>query len=91
MDGFLRGWQPTARPKSTLTDIESNSYAENFWEDKGTTSGFDLLVLKHRNGKEVCKDMAEFMRQRCVRAQGGRRAAGPSAMAVTARRGLFGS
>lgn len=41
------------------------TYADNFWGDlPNGQSGFDLLVLKHRNGKEVFKDIAEWMRER---------------------------
>eukprot|EP00053_Salpingoeca_punica_P018891 m.187700 g.187700 ORF g.187700 m.187700 type:complete len:655 (+) comp17526_c4_seq2:977-2941(+) len=39
---------------------------ENFWQDRSDKTGFDILVLKHRNGKEVCKDMAEYFKQRAV-------------------------
>lgn len=40
------------------------TYENNFWSDKGDKSGFDVLVLKHRNGKEVCKDFAHLMHER---------------------------
>lgn len=40
------------------------AYANNFWSDKGDQSGFDVLVIKHRTGKEVCKDVAQFMAER---------------------------
>ena len=29
-------------------------------------TGFDVLVLKHRNGKEIFKEMAEFLKQRAI-------------------------
>lgn len=32
--------------------------------DKGEQSGFDVLLEKHLNGKNVMKDMAEFFRER---------------------------
>jgi len=32
--------------------------------DTATGSGFDILVLKHRNGKDSMKDVAEWMRER---------------------------
>ncbi|KJE94918.1 hypothetical protein CAOG_05459 [Capsaspora owczarzaki ATCC 30864] len=48
-------------------DPNKIGFVDHFWgeDDKGNL-GFDLLVLKHRNGKEVCKDMAEFMRERAA-------------------------
>ena len=61
----------SARPPSFVdpnpvpqTDQGRYGYANNFWSDKGDKSGFDILVLKHRNGKEVCKDIAHFMAER---------------------------
>ncbi|KAI3629427.1 hypothetical protein MIR68_012442 [Amoeboaphelidium protococcarum] len=42
-------------------------YRNNFTSDNPKNpqqSGFDILVLKHRNGKEVCKDIAAFMAER---------------------------
>eukprot|EP00158_Paraphelidium_tribonemae_P002988 Partr_v1_DN25819_c0_g1_i1_m2951 putative Inherit from NOG: Growth arrest-specific 7 len=54
------------RPAPVATDGKFG-YTNNFWSDKADKSGlsgFDLLVLKHRNGKEVCKDIAQFMSER---------------------------
>jgi hypothetical protein len=53
------GLDPAAAPPPT-------TFAGAFWDVEGAPPGFDTLVLKHRNGKEVCKDMAEFMRQRAA-------------------------
>eukprot|EP00128_Syssomonas_multiformis_P011915 Colp12_sorted_trinity150504_noHs@23014 len=48
-----------------LLDKEKVSLVDYFWRDRDAqTTGFDVLVLKHRNGKEVIKEMAEFMRER---------------------------
>lgn len=52
---------PNAKP---LMEDGRYGYKNNFWSDKGDKSGFDTLVLKHRNGKEVCKDIAQFMSER---------------------------
>ena len=53
------------KDKGFATHAGGVGYADNFWGDRQDgTSGFDVLVLKHRNGKEVCKDMRDFMAQR---------------------------
>jgi hypothetical protein len=49
---------------SPATENGKYRYMNNFWADKGDKSGFDILVLKHRNGKEVCKDFAQLMAER---------------------------
>ena len=41
-------------------------FCDNFWNDKGGKSGFDILVLKHRNGKEVLKELADHLKARAV-------------------------
>lgn len=41
-------------------------FCDNFWNDKGGRTGFDILVLKHRNGKEIFKELSEFMKARAA-------------------------
>ena len=50
-------------PVSVATDGKYK-YIDNFWSDKGGKTGFEVLVLKHRNGKEVCKEVSAFMLER---------------------------
>lgn len=47
-----------------VTDNGKYGYSNNFWSDKGDKSGFDILVLKHRQGKEMCKDIVQMMAER---------------------------
>ncbi|EGD83012.1 hypothetical protein PTSG_12053 [Salpingoeca rosetta] len=57
----------TLQRDTSMRDPNKFHYRENFWQDAADGKpGFDLLVLKHRNGKEVCKDLAEFMRLRAA-------------------------
>jgi hypothetical protein len=52
---------------STVKAVDTEgrySYVNNFWSDKGDQTGFDVLVHKHRQGKEVCKEVAHFMQER---------------------------
>jgi hypothetical protein len=46
-------------PQQNLPPVQGTGFGDNFWNDKGGKTGFDILVLKHRNGKEVLKDLAE--------------------------------
>lgn len=73
--GSVSSWSIGTRPtvadgeqspvQGAITDSTGRfGYEGNFWSDKGDKSGFDILVLKHRNGKEVCKDIAQFMAER---------------------------
>lgn len=48
-------------PQQNLPPVQGTGYCDNFWNDKGGKTGFDILVLKHRNGKEVLKDLAEYV------------------------------
>lgn len=58
----LRG--PVPKPVPRIGEDGKYGYENNFWSDKGDKSGFDILVLKHRSGKEVCKDISAFMSER---------------------------
>jgi hypothetical protein len=53
-------------PEQNLPPVQGTGFCDNFWNDKGGKSGFDILVLKHRNGKEVLKELAEHLKARAV-------------------------
>uniref|UniRef100_A0A8C7NVU3 Growth arrest specific 7 n=1 Tax=Oncorhynchus mykiss TaxID=8022 RepID=A0A8C7NVU3_ONCMY len=61
---------PMSMPEQQLLKPDEWSYCDYFWEDKkdpqGTSSisGFEVLLQKQLKGKQMQKEMAEFIRER---------------------------
>uniref|UniRef100_A0A673NFX4 Growth arrest-specific protein 7-like n=1 Tax=Sinocyclocheilus rhinocerous TaxID=307959 RepID=A0A673NFX4_9TELE len=60
---------PTSAPEQQLLKPSEWSYCDYFWADKrdpqgATVSGFEVLLQKQLKGKQMQKEMAEFIRER---------------------------
>ncbi|XP_044309757.1 growth arrest-specific protein 7 isoform X3 [Varanus komodoensis] len=61
---------PDAMPEQQLLKPSEWSYCDYFWADKkdpqgnSTVSGFEILLQKQLKGKQMQKEMAEFIRER---------------------------
>ncbi|NXI58006.1 GAS7 protein, partial [Chloroceryle aenea] len=61
---------PDAMPEQQLLKPSEWSYCDYFWADKkdpqgnNTVSGFEILLQKQLKGKQMQKEMAEFVRER---------------------------
>ncbi|XP_074870764.1 growth arrest-specific protein 7 isoform X3 [Carettochelys insculpta] len=61
---------PDAMPEQQLLKPTEWSYCDYFWADKkdpqgnNTVSGFEILLQKQLKGKQMQKEMAEFVRER---------------------------
>uniref|UniRef100_UPI0010A0A823 growth arrest-specific protein 7-like n=1 Tax=Podarcis muralis TaxID=64176 RepID=UPI0010A0A823 len=60
---------PDAMPEQQLLKPSEWSYCDYFWTDKkdpqgnSTVSGFEILLQKQLKGKQMQKEMAEFIRE----------------------------
>nr|BAH11606.1 unnamed protein product [Homo sapiens] len=61
---------PDTMPEQQLLKPTEWSYCDYFWADKkdpqgnGTVAGFELLLQKQLKGKQMQKEMSEFIRER---------------------------
>ncbi|KAL8163119.1 UNVERIFIED_CONTAM: hypothetical protein K2H54_009839 [Gekko kuhli] len=67
---LLEGLQPM--PEQQLLKPSEWSYCDYFWADKkdpqgnSMVSGFEILLQKQLKGKQMQKEMAEFIRERPI-------------------------
>ncbi|XP_010214456.1 PREDICTED: growth arrest-specific protein 7-like, partial [Tinamus guttatus] len=60
---------PDVMPEQQLLKPSEWSYCDYFWADKkdsqgnNTVSGFEILLQKQLKGKQMQKEMAEFVRE----------------------------
>ncbi|XP_059509796.1 growth arrest-specific protein 7 isoform X2 [Stegostoma tigrinum] len=61
---------PDTMPEQQLLKRDDWSYCDYFWADKkepqsnSTIAGFDIILVKQLKGKQMQKEMAEFIRER---------------------------
>ncbi|XP_043570375.1 growth arrest-specific protein 7 isoform X2 [Chiloscyllium plagiosum] len=61
---------PDTMPEQQLLKPDDWSYCDYFWADKkdpqsnSTIAGFDIILVKQLKGKQMQKEMAEFIRER---------------------------
>ncbi|XP_065065945.1 growth arrest-specific protein 7-like isoform X2 [Rhopilema esculentum] len=59
---------PTIEESSEQTPLNQLdiSFCDNFWDDLGESTGFDLVRSYIQKGKSNCKEMADFFRERAA-------------------------
>jgi len=54
-----------SKEQSLLNQLEV-SFCDNFWDDLGENTGFDIVQNYIQRGKNNCREMADFFRERAV-------------------------